>query len=174
MFILIVLSVIERLKSLRKYFKRENEYKIRLVVDEGGNLESGYTRIVKARGASRVRFSDRKLSSSNIFLYHKTTDRKLYDQEHARWRKKGYFDIIFTNEKKQITEGAISNIIIKKGRFYYTPPVECGLLNGVFRRHLLKGKRLSIKEKILYRQDIKKADEIYMINSVRGMVRVIL
>ena len=96
----------------------------------------------------------------------------MYDKEHKKWRARGYFDIIFTNEKNQVTEGAISNIIIKKGRQYYTPAIQCGLLNGVFLKDLLRGRKIPVKEKILYKQDVKKADELYMVNSVRGMVRV--
>ena len=61
----------------------------------------------------KVRFSDKKTLSGDIFLHHKTTNRDLYDEEHKRWKDRGYLDIIFTNEKNQVTEGAVSNIIIK-------------------------------------------------------------
>ena len=107
-----------------------------------------------------------------IFLYNKTTQRDLYNKEHRRWKDKGYFDVIFTNEKNQITEGAISNIIVKKGRYYYTPPVNCGLLNGVYRKFLFKKRDPVIIEKILRKKDLYNADKIYVINSVKGMLRV--
>lgn len=164
--------IIKKLKALEKQFKRGAGYRVRLLLNRDGKVEVGFVRINKILEPAKAGFSDKKTSSVDIFLYHKTTNRDLYNEEHKRWRNKGYFDIIFTNEKNQITEGAISNIIIKKGRFFYTPPLECGLLNGVFRKHLLKNRRFPVKERILYKDDIKKADEIYMANSVRGMVRV--
>ncbi|HDP16239.1 MAG TPA: aminodeoxychorismate synthase, component I, partial [Candidatus Omnitrophica bacterium] len=126
------------------------------------------------KGTAKVVFSDKRVSSRDSFFYHKTTNRKLYDGELRKWRKKGYFDAIFSNEKNQITEGAVSNIIIKKGRFYYTPPVSCGLLRGVYREYILKSRKIPLKEKILYKSDIRKADKIYMVNSVRGMVEAVL
>lgn len=167
--------IIKKLKALERQFKRGHGYRVRLLLNRDGKVELRFVRINKILEPAKAGFSDKKTSSADIFLYHKTTNRDLYNEEHERWRRKGYLDIIFTNEKNQITEGAISNIIIKKGRFFYTPPLECGLLNGVFREHLLKNRRFPVdpvKESILYKDDIKKADEIYMANSVRGMVRV--
>lgn len=167
-------SIIKGLKNLEGKFADGRNYRARLLLCKDGRLDLSFSKLNKRAGAAKVRFSDKKVSSDTLFLYHKTTKRALYDKEHARWRGKGYFDIIFTNEKNQITEGAISNIIIKKNNIYYTPPVECGLLDGVFRRYLLKSGKLPIREKILRKKDIKAADEVYMVNSVRGMVRVTL
>ncbi|NQT75156.1 MAG: aminodeoxychorismate synthase component I [Candidatus Omnitrophica bacterium] len=164
--------IIKKLKGLERKFKRGHGYRVRLLLNRDGKVELSFARINKILEPAKAGFSDKKTSSVDIFLYHKTTNRELYNEEYKRWRNKGYFDIIFTNEKNQVTEGAISNIIIKKGRFFYTPPLECGLLNGVFRKRLLKNRRFPVKERILYKDDIKKADEIYMANSVRGMVRV--
>lgn len=46
-----------------------------------------------------------------------------------------------------------------------TPPVECGLLPGTFRAWLLD--RGEVKEKVLTIDALKKAEEIYVVNSVR-------
>lgn len=162
--------MLKELKDLEKKFRNGHDYRIRALLGKDGKIESSFSRIDKAARALKARFSDKKTSSEDTFLYHKTTNRGLYNKEHERWNEKGYFDIIFTNEKNQITEGAISNIIIKKANTYYTPPVECGLLNGVFRKSLFR--KISLKEKVLYKKDVLAADEVYMANSVRGMVRV--
>jgi para-aminobenzoate synthetase/4-amino-4-deoxychorismate lyase len=119
-----------------------------------------------------VDFSDKRTCSSDFFLFHKTTNRKMYDREYERCRQRGLYDLIFMNEKSQITEGVISNIFIRRNNHYYTPPLECGLLNGVYRRYILKKKILPAREKILFPEDIKTADEIIMTNAVRGMVKV--
>ncbi|MBU3912210.1 MAG: aminodeoxychorismate synthase component I [Candidatus Omnitrophica bacterium] len=164
----------KELKRLEKSLKDNYQYRIRVLLARGGELESSFSRLDRGAEIEKVRFSEKKTSSSSVFFYHKTTIRDLYDKELKKWRRQGYFDIMFTNEKNQITEGAISNIIIKKGRFYYTPPLSCGLLDGVYRRYLLDSRKIPLKEKILYKKDIKNADEIYMINSVRGMVKAVL
>ena len=144
---------------------------MRLLLDKLGEVDVSFTRIKKNPQRARVRFSDKKTDSGDVFLYHKTTNRQVYDEEYKKWHDKGYFDIIFTNERGEITEGSISNIIIKKAGTYYTPPVRSGFLNGVFRRYILEAKKIPVAEKVLYKKDVQKADEVYMLNSVRGMVR---
>ncbi|MFC1620740.1 aminodeoxychorismate synthase component I [Candidatus Omnitrophota bacterium] len=161
---------IEVLNSLKRQFNNGSDYRVRLLFDRSGRIESNFSRLNKDFEIQKTRFSNKKVSSGDLFLYHKTTKRDFYDNEYKKWKNKGYFDIIFTNEKKQVTEGAISNIIIKKGKFYYTPPLKCGLLNGVYRKALLRNKNFPLKEKVLYKKDIYAADKCYMVNSVRGMV----
>ena len=164
---------IERqLRRLGRGFKNDQDYRIRLLLDRRGEAEIGFSRINGSSEVAKVRFSDKRVFSKDLFLYHKTTNRDLYTNEHKKWSRKGYFDVIFSNEKNQITEGSISNIIVKKGRFYYTPPVACGLLDGVFRKSLFKKRDFPIKEKVLYRKDISGADEVYVVNSVCGIRRV--
>ncbi len=166
--------IVNELARLERHFKGEGSFKVRLLLNKDGRIETIFSRIDKESGPFKVSFSDKRVCSSDVFLYHKTTNRVLYNSEYAKWRKKGYSDIIFTNEKGHVTEGAISNIIIKKGKCYYTPPVECGLLNGVFRRHLIETRKIPVREKVLRREDILDADEVFMMNSVRGMVKVAL
>jgi len=157
------------LRSLEKRFNNSSDYKVRLLLGKSGDIDVSFSRI-NGSAQSKVRFSNKKVSSKSPYLYHKSTNRDLYNEEHAKCKSRGYFDIIFRNEKNQITEGAISNIVIKKGRFYYTPPIECGLLNGVYRRTLLENRKFPLKKKVLYKKDIYAADKLYMVNSVRGMV----
>ena len=51
--------------------------------------------------------------------------------------------------------------------------MECGLLAGVFRRHLLET-RPGIEEKVLYPGDLRQADTVYLTNAVRGLRRAII
>ena len=165
------------LKRVSLSFKRDKPYRVRLLLSKDGQIKITYNLIEqKSKKPKRVKFSNKRVSSDNLFLYHKTTKRDLYDKSYKRCKRKNLFDIIFLNEKGQVTEGAISNIIIKRGRFYYTPPVKCGLLNGVYRQYLMTKKDFPLKEKILYKPDIIEADKVYMCNAVRGMqeVKVIL
>ena len=70
-----------------------------------------------------------------------------------------------------MTEGAISNVFIEKDDRWATPPVECGLLEGVYRRHLL-ATRPEMQERVLHLNDLRHADAVYIANAVRGLRRV--
>ena len=165
-------NVSRQLKRVSKSFSHDKRYRVRLLLSKGGGLEISYSEINDSNILKAVVFSSKQTNSNDRWLYHKTTNRMLYDSEHARYSKLGFFDVIFKNEKGQVTEGAISNIFIKKKKVYYTPPIECGVLNGVYRRHALLAGKLYIREKILYPEDIHKADSIFISNAVKGMVSV--
>ncbi|MBQ7078436.1 MAG: bifunctional anthranilate synthase component I family protein/class IV aminotransferase [Fibrobacter sp.] len=105
-----------------------------------------------------------KVNSSNPFLYHKTSIRLPFPKD--------VFDEICVNEKGELTEGTFTNIGVQLNGTIYTPPIECGLLNGVTRQKLLREGK--IKEKILYPSDLQNAEKIYCFNSVRGIVKVTL
>jgi para-aminobenzoate synthetase/4-amino-4-deoxychorismate lyase len=76
----------------------------------------------------------------------------------------------FFNEKCELTEGSRTNILIAIDNTLFTPPIKCGLLNGILRQNLLDSGKC--KEKILKKYDLSKAQCIYCINSVRGIKKV--
>ena len=78
----------------------------------------------------------------------------------------------FFNEKRELCEGSRSNLVLKKHDEFFTPDLQSGLLNGIYRQFLLQ--RKLIKEKKLYREDLFDAEELYCINSVRGLKKVTL
>jgi len=147
-----------------------NSYRVRLLLDKDGGINITHTIIQGNGGIKLIAFSSKMTDFTDRFLFHKTTNRRIYDNEYKKYKKQGFFDVIFRNKKNEITEGAISNIFIKKSGKYYTPPVECGLLNGVYRRYLISEKILKIEEKVLSVDDIRTADKIIVTNAVRGIV----
>ena len=64
-----------------------------------------------------------------------------------------------------------ANIVLRFGDEYYTPPLEAGLLNGVYRRHLLETGR--VVEKPLTVDDPARADKIFLVNSVRQWIPIV-
>jgi para-aminobenzoate synthetase/4-amino-4-deoxychorismate lyase len=119
-----------------------------------------------------VAWAKQRTHSRNIFLYHKTTNRVGYDQAWAQAHARGLMDVLFCNERKAVTEGAITNVVIRRGKVLLTPPVKDGLLPGVERAFLLKQGNPKIVERSLYRRDVLAADEIFLANSVRGLFPV--
>lgn len=165
-------EILTALSGLKRHFKK-SAYRVRLFLNKDGKirLESSLWNKAAAK-MPKVCFSRKKTDSKDLFLYHKTTNRKFYDAEYKKCRREGFYDVLFRNEKGEITEGAISNIFVKKNGKFYTPPLKCGLLNGVYRRYLLDSQNGVIEEKPLLFKDIINAEEIYLSNSVRGLVRV--
>lgn len=149
--------------------KRKKNYILRILLNQQGVFEMQYLPLDEMK-TNKVTISKTPVNSKEPLLYHKTTYRPWYDEAMKKIKAGLIFDEIFFNEKGELTEGARSNIVLQIDSELFTPPIECGLLNGVLRQKLLnKGK---IKEKILYREDLERADKIYCINSVRNIVKV--
>lgn len=159
----------ERLALLETKFSKDTVYKIRVLVNIWGGISVDVELLDNIIEPVRITISDVITNPKDQFLYHKTTNRYVYDNELKKARAKGFFDIIFTNNRGEITEGAISNIFMKKGEKMYTPPVESGLLNGVLRRSMVETKK--VKERTMCLNDLLEADEIFIGNSVRGLLR---
>jgi len=158
------------LHRVEKKFDKNSIYKVRLLLKEDGGIETGYEKIPPViEQPVRLKICSTPTDSNDRFLFHKTNRRELYITEYNIAQKEGYFDVLFQNERGQITEGAITNLYIKKNDVLFTPPVSCGLLNGVFRQMLLaEGKA---EEKVMTLEEIAIAGELYVSNSVRGLIR---
>lgn len=143
---------------------------LRILLNRDGEIKTELKRITPAK-TSKIAISPIIQNSKNEFLYYKTTYRPWYYDSFQRIKNGEIYDEIFFNEKGELTEGARSNIVLQLNGNLYTPPVQCGLLNGVFRQELLKNNKCT--EKILYKKDLEKAEKIFCVNSVRGMVEVL-
>ena len=143
---------------------------LRILLNRDGEIKTELKKITPAK-TSKIAISPIIQNSKNEFLYYKTTYRPWYYDSFQRIKNGEIYDEIFFNAKGELTEGARSNIVLQINGNLYTPPVQCGLLNGVFRQELLKNNKCT--EKILYKKDLEKAEKIFCVNSVRGMVEVL-
>jgi para-aminobenzoate synthetase/4-amino-4-deoxychorismate lyase len=159
-----------QLKDLEYDFTKENSYKIRLLLDKKGNLKSEYSRICEENtGGDRfISFSKYRTDPNDIFLYHKTTNRQLYNAEYQSYSQRGYYEVIFLNNRGEVTEGSFSNIIVRINKNYYTPAVSSGLLAGIYRAYFIK--KHNAQERVIFADDLRKVDKIFICNSVRGLV----
>src|SRR6185369_209127 len=100
-----------------------------------GRVETQVTPVELLNEVRHVTLATEPVDSSDRFLFHKTT-RRLPGE-----------DVIFWNERGEITESSIANVVVEIDGELFTPPIECGLLPGVFRNYLLaQGK---IKERVI-------------------------
>ena len=79
----------------------------------------------------------------------------------------GQQEQIYYNAKRQLLESSIGNLVLQLEGHLYTPPVELGLLNGIYRQHLLATGQAT--EKILSLDDLKSAEKIYACNALRSL-----
>ncbi len=148
----------------------ETKFKLRLLLTKWGELKYSLEQIVDSKNSGRIIISDKKMDSENPFNYFKTTNREIFNQEFAKWSSAGYDDVIFQNERGEVTEGAITNIMIKKDGKFYTPPVTAGLLNGCYRGQLILEKK--VIEKSFGIDELLSADEVVIFNSIRKEIVV--
>ncbi|CAG8660221.1 3058_t:CDS:2, partial [Cetraspora pellucida] len=129
-------------------------------------------------------------SSDNIFLYHKTINRKIYDDARRRTHldlipssssKDDIFDVLLYNERNEITECSISNIAVEffdnNKSFWKTPEIGCaGLLSGVMRSYLIEIG--DVTPGVITIEELKTAQQagrkIKCFNSVRKEYQVVL
>jgi para-aminobenzoate synthetase/4-amino-4-deoxychorismate lyase len=107
--------------------------------------------------------SPQRTDSRDMFLRHKTNWRELYESEVKRL---GADEVIFLNERGELTEGARSNIFIVRDDVVLTPPLMSGLLDGRLRAELIARGRA--QEAVLTPDDL--AGEVYFGNSLRGLI----
>jgi len=188
-----LVKVRRALQELSEDFREANSIKsrrVRLTLSRAGELAVTHSELHdnsppeaepaaimrkrKGKDLPKVKFSNRNTRSDSVYLFHKTTLRRLYDEERARTvDKNGYYEVLFVNEKGEVTEGSYTNVFLQKDGRLLTPPVSCGLLPGVLRRYLLQQFPRLVVEKKFTIADIAQADALYVGNSVRGLVRVI-
>ena len=138
--------------------------KVRLTLAVDGLLDISSEPLIAGNGPLRVAVSTIRVNSNDRMRYHKTTDRGLLDA--ARVRRPDCDEVLLCNEHGQLTEGSYHTLVVKQAGCLVTPPLACGLLPGVMREELLE--RGEISEQILYPEDLHRAGEVWLINSVRG------
>lgn len=149
----------------------ESKLKLRLAINKNGKVNYSLSQIIENNSDIKVIISSKKNNSKNLFQYFKTTNRNQYDREYRKYSAKGFFDVIFFNEKSELTEGSITNIFIEKRGIISTPILSSGILNGTYRKYMLDNDA-SIIERKLYVNDLIEADNIFLTNSVRGIIQV--
>jgi para-aminobenzoate synthetase/4-amino-4-deoxychorismate lyase len=164
-------SILNALADAEKQLAYGAQTKVRVLLERCGAVKIMHTPVEEQTGSGAVIISTIRVSSSDRFLRHKTTRRQLYDEQYQQALRQGYDDAIFLNERGEVTECSRNNVFIEKDGQWFTPPVDCGLLPGIYRRHLLETKPAAAKKR-LQREDLASADAVYICNAVRGCRRV--
>ncbi len=117
-----------------------------------------------AVGPLQVSMAAEPVDQADVFLYHKTTRREVY--ERARASRPDRDTVLLWNRDREITESTDANIVVSLDGRRYTPPIAAGLLPGTLRAELVE--RGDIEERRITIEDLALAGELWLINSVRG------
>jgi len=160
-------------RALQDAVKGGNErLRVRLLLSEAGSITVTATPLPAPVEDAVMRFvvSDTRVDSADIFLFHKTTRRELYDREWQAFNASvGADEVIYVNERGELTEGSRTSIFLERDGRLLTPALASGLLPGTLRAELIAQGRAV--EAVLTLEDIQAADAIFLGNSVRGLVR---
>ena len=115
-----------------------------------------------------VAIASAPVNASDVRLYHKTTDRRLYDAALAA--APAVFDVVLWNADGLATELTRGNLVVEADGRRLTPPIDCGLLPGTLRAELLE--RGELHEHILSLDDVRRAERLWFVNSLRGWVPI--
>lgn len=139
--------------------------KVRLLLGRDGQMRSQIQALAapSASPPPRIGLAQTAVNSNDIWLYHKTSRRQVYEE--ARAARPHCDDVILWNERGEVTEASSSNIIVELDGQLVTPPVSSGLLAGTYRRYLLE--QGSIAERVVTIADLERTARLILINSVR-------
>jgi para-aminobenzoate synthetase/4-amino-4-deoxychorismate lyase len=154
------------LKDLAAGF--DSAQRVRLLSDRQGDLTADMEPFRPQNKKFIVRLARTSVHSDDVFIYHKTTHRAVY--ESARGLSPDCDDALLYNQKGELTEFTIGNLVVELDGRLATPPVDCGLLPGVFRAHLIETGQVS--EQVVTVDQLKACAKIYLVNSVRKWVEV--
>ncbi len=145
-------------------------YRVRLLLSKDGSLSLSADTLEPAVPEYRVKISSIRVNSADELLLHKTTHRPLYSSERESALDQGYDEVVFVNQRDEVTEGSISNVFVESKGVMVTPPVSSGVLPGTLREELISVDRC--REGVVTVADLGSADRIYIGNSVRGLVPI--
>jgi para-aminobenzoate synthetase/4-amino-4-deoxychorismate lyase len=147
----------------------QGAWKVRLLASAKGAIHSKALPLVEPEEPVwRVAIAPAPLDSTNSFLCHKTTHRTFYEQPVQE--RTDCDDLIFWNERGEVTESSIANIVVEIDGERWTPPRSSGLLAGTFRAELLA--RGEIRERVILKEELRRAQQLFLINSVRRWMPV--
>jgi para-aminobenzoate synthetase/4-amino-4-deoxychorismate lyase len=145
--------------------------RVRLLVDRDGTItiESAPLDLPAtdnvAAAPVRLRLAASPIDPASPFLYHKTTNRAVYETL-RRSAPADCDDLILWNRRGEVTETTIANLVFTIDGQRVTPPLSAGLLAGTYRAELLASGDLV--ERSIPVTQLRRLKTISVINSVRG------
>ena len=141
------------------------DYRLRISLSKSGEMELSRQVLTPLSPTfCKAKLCLQEADLNQAFTYFKTT--------HRPHLSLGKQEIIYHNAAGELLETSIGNLVLKIDGKLYTPPINLGILSGIYRQHLLgKGQ---VEEKILTLADLNQAEAVYGCNAVRGLYELLL
>ncbi|MFL5383060.1 MAG: aminodeoxychorismate synthase component I [Longimicrobiaceae bacterium] len=141
--------------------------RVRIELSPRGEVSIEHSPAPRWEEPVRLAVARRHGRSDHPFWYHKTADRARYDAHDPV--DVPHDQVLLVNERGELAETPIANLVVELDRVLWTPHVDAGLLPGVLRAELLRDGQ--IRERVLTVADLERATAVWVINSLRGWGR---
>ena len=151
-------------------------YRVKALLNSDG-LHLSHAACAPLHGAQYALIAPQALPLHDYLRRFKTTRRAAYDAGWQQAEQQGAFDSLFFNTEGCLLEGGRSNVFVRFGSEWHTPPLSLDILNGVMRRAVLADSQhylntARIFERRITQAQLRQADEIVLCNALRGLIRV--
>ena len=138
----------------------EGPARVRLTADAEGEVAAEVFALPPGAAEWRVGVSTVRLRSGDALLRFKTNRRAVYE---AARQGMAWDEALLLNERGEVCEGTITTVFFDRGQGMRTPPLSCGLLEGVLRAEL------AVQEEALRVEDLG-AVRLWVGNALRGLI----
>lgn len=140
-----------------------SDYRLRVLLHKSGQLSFEVSILEDLPSTFlQAKLVQREEACDSPFTYFKTSYRPHIPNSDK--------EQVFISSDGYLQETSIGNIILEIDGTYYTPPVEVGILDGIYRKYLIQ--QGEVTERYLTKTDLENADHIYVCNSVRGLYEI--
>ena len=148
----------------------EQALRVRVALSFDGRLSITHAPLVSldSRGGVRVLLADEALPSGRPLARHKTSRRGVFDAGIRAAEAEEAFDMLFFDERGRLLEGGRTNVFVRLGGRWFTPPLADGVLPGVMRGLLLEDPAWAARERSISRADVLHAEALVVCNALRG------
>jgi para-aminobenzoate synthetase / 4-amino-4-deoxychorismate lyase len=144
--------------------------RVRVALSRDGAITVDLAPLASRAGPVTLTIDDEPVDSTSPWLSHKTTLREIYERRQSRHPHVD--DVVMINEREEVTEVTRANIALRLDGRWWTPPLRSGCLPGVERGRLIDRKKLL--ERVLHLDDLRRAEAIAVLSSLRGWRRATL
>ena len=150
---------------------RQGLWRVRLRLDAHGQVQAEVHAMAAASAPVRLALAPTAFEAADSeFVRFKTTRRAHYDA--VAPSVPGVFDTLLWNRHGELTECTRGNVAVRLDGRWVTPPLRCGLLDGVGRARCLREGRLV--EAVVRVEDLPRASGLAFVNSLRGWLDAVL
>jgi para-aminobenzoate synthetase/4-amino-4-deoxychorismate lyase len=140
-------------------------HRVRLLLARNGAVSVTAVPLDAAPPVVRLAVATLRVRSDDVFCLHKTTNRAVY--EAARAAHPDVDDVLLVNERGEVVETTIANVLYRRHDAWWVPPLASGGLDGIGRRVELRSGR--VRERVLPAEELGSCEAFAVVSSLRGV-----